>query len=136
MTAETDSSLPSLLHPTIQNAARTLSFVAIIAIGCVALWSGSASQGRHHDEPPVTRQTFQVDLNCAAEHELMLLPGVGPRTAERILEDRKTNGPFLSLDDLQRVPGIGPKTIQEIAPHCRPIAAATVPQQETLVAER
>nr|WP_201723902.1 helix-hairpin-helix domain-containing protein [Rhodopirellula sp. SM50] len=136
MTAETDSSLPSLLHPTIQNAARTLSFVAIIAIGCAAFWSGSASRGRHRDEPPVTLQTFQVDLNQAAEAELMLLPGVGPTTARRILEDRETNGPFLSLDDLRRVPGIGPKTIQEISPHCRPIADVNTPQQETLVAER
>ncbi|QDV46206.1 ComE operon protein 1 [Stieleria neptunia] len=136
MTTEPDSRLPSLLHPTIQNAARTLSLVAISAIGCAAFWSGTTSRGRLQDEPPVTLQTFQVNLNQAAEHELMLLPGVGPRTARRILQDRETNGPFLSLDDLQRVPGIGPKTIQEISPHCVPIAAATAPQQETLVAER
>ena len=133
MNAETNRSLPSLLHPAIQNATRALSLVAIVGL---ALCSGWAARGRHHDESPISLHPFQVDLNHAAVHELMLLPGVGPRTAQRILEDRKTNGPFLSLDDLQRVPGIGPKTIQEIAPHCMPIVETISPHRETLFAER
>jgi len=51
----------------------------------------------------------KVDLNTASEAELDTLPGVGPATATRIIEDRRTNGPFRAPEDLMRVPGIGPK---------------------------
>ncbi|TVQ53977.1 MAG: helix-hairpin-helix domain-containing protein, partial [Phycisphaerales bacterium] len=38
------------------------------------------------------------------------------RLAERIVQDREVNGPFGSLDELQRVSGIGPRTVERIAP--------------------
>ncbi|MCP3177174.1 helix-hairpin-helix domain-containing protein [Desulfuromonas sp. KJ2020] len=40
-----------------------------------------------------------------------VLPGVGPKLAERIEKDRQKNGDFGSLEALQRVKGIGPKRI-------------------------
>ena len=49
-----------------------------------------------------------VDVNTATAEELTVLPGVGPATARAIVEDRERNGPFGSVDDLDRVPGIGP----------------------------
>lgn len=49
-----------------------------------------------------------VDVNRAAETELETLPGVGPATAAAIVTERETNGPFVSVDDIDRVPGIGP----------------------------
>lgn len=51
----------------------------------------------------------KVNLNTASETELDALPGVGPATAKRIVEDRAANGPFRAPEDLMRVPGIGPK---------------------------
>jgi len=42
---------------------------------------------------------------------------VGPVLAERILEDRKRNGPFRSVEDLRRVKGIGEKTLERLRPH-------------------
>lgn len=48
----------------------------------------------------------------------MLLPGVGQKTANAILDDRRANGPFESVQDLTRVRGIGVKTILEIEPYC------------------
>lgn len=50
----------------------------------------------------------KVDVNRASAVELEVLPGVGPATAESIVTERETNGPFVSVDDLDRVPGIGP----------------------------
>jgi competence protein ComEA len=35
------------------------------------------------------------------------LPGIGPATAAAIVDDRTRNGPFSSIDELERVPGIG-----------------------------
>lgn len=44
------------------------------------------------------------------------LPGVGPRTAERILEHRARHGPFRSPEDLLAVRGIGPVTLERLRP--------------------
>lgn len=55
-----------------------------------------------------------VDLNCAGGTELESLPGIGPATAARIVQDREANGPFRSPDELMRVPGIGPKKFEAL----------------------
>jgi len=49
-----------------------------------------------------------VDINRADATRLDELPGVGPATAAAIVAERERNGPFLTVDDLERVPGIGP----------------------------
>ncbi|MCE5191364.1 MAG: helix-hairpin-helix domain-containing protein [Actinomycetia bacterium] len=53
--------------------------------------------------------TGKVDLNRATAAELDALPGVGPSTAQKIVDDRTTNGPFRKIEDLMRVSGIGQK---------------------------
>ncbi len=55
-----------------------------------------------------------VDLNTADEATLDTLPGVGPSTALRIVQDREKNGPFRAVEDLQRVSGIGPKRFEQL----------------------
>ncbi|MDR6690980.1 competence protein ComEA [Microbacterium sp. 1154] len=52
-----------------------------------------------------------LDLNTATREQLDELPRVGPAMADRILEWRKTNGRFTSVDDLLSVPGIGEKML-------------------------
>jgi competence protein ComEA len=57
-----------------------------------------------------------VNLNTATQTQLEELPGVGPVTAEAILQWRTDNGPFTSVDELLEVSGIGDATLAEIAP--------------------
>jgi competence ComEA-like helix-hairpin-helix protein len=53
-----------------------------------------------------------VDLNSANEAELDAIKGIGPVKAKAIVDERKKNGPFKSLEDVQaRVKGIGPSTV-------------------------
>ena len=53
-----------------------------------------------------------VDINSADETGLDAIKGVGPAKAKAIVEERKKNGPFKSLDDVAaRVKGIGEKTV-------------------------
>lgn len=57
-------------------------------------------------------QLGAVDLNSATQTELQQIKGIGPKTAERIIEERTRGGPFDSLADLSdRVKGIGPKRL-------------------------
>lgn len=57
----------------------------------------------------------KVNINRASASELEALPGVGPSTAQKIVEDREANGPFAQPEDLMRVSGIGPKKFEAMA---------------------
>jgi competence protein ComEA len=59
---------------------------------------------------------LRVNPNSANLEELDTLPGIGPKTAQAIIEWRKTHGPFLSAEDLSEVRGIGPKKLVAILP--------------------
>ena len=52
-----------------------------------------------------------VDLNSASLSDLDSLPGVGPSTAQAIIDYRVANGPYASVDDLLSVRGIGPSKL-------------------------
>jgi comEA protein len=68
-------------------------------------------------KPPASRPfRAPLDLNAAAEAELVRLPGIGPVMAKRIVEYRQTHGPFKRLEDLRQIKGIGAKTYAKLAP--------------------
>jgi len=56
----------------------------------------------------------QVNLNTATQAELDTLKGVGPVKAKAIMDYRVKNGPFKSVDDLEKVPGFGKKTVDKL----------------------
>jgi competence protein ComEA len=55
-----------------------------------------------------------VNLNSATLEQLDSLPGVGPSTAQKIIDYRTQHGGFRSVDELMEVPGIGPAKFAEL----------------------
>jgi competence protein ComEA len=55
-----------------------------------------------------------VQLSTATLDQLDTLPGVGPSTAQKILDYRTKHGAFSSVDELDAVPGIGPKRLEQL----------------------
>lgn len=58
--------------------------------------------------------TRLIDVNTAPAAQLDLLPGIGPKRAQAIIEERTRGGLFRTLDDLERVHGIGPRTVEKL----------------------
>jgi competence protein ComEA len=56
----------------------------------------------------------QININTATAEQLVLLPGVGKKTADAIIEFRTKNGNFKAVDDIAKVKGIGPKKLEKI----------------------
>lgn len=56
-----------------------------------------------------------VNINTATVEELDALPGVGPATAQAIIDERAANGAFTSPEDIMRVSGIGEKKYENLA---------------------
>lgn len=56
----------------------------------------------------------KININTADAAALDTLPGVGPGTAQKIIDYRRTKGPFSSLEDLKKVPGIGENKYQNL----------------------
>ncbi|MGB2249161.1 MAG: ComEA family DNA-binding protein [Alcanivorax sediminis] len=55
-----------------------------------------------------------INLNTADVEQLQALKGVGPKTAQSIIEWREANGPFTSVDQLLAIKGIGEKTLAKM----------------------
>lgn len=64
--------------------------------------------------PKKKKVEFPLHINAANADELCALKGVGPKLAEKIIEQRNTVGAFKNASDLQKVPGIGKKKLESI----------------------
>lgn len=55
-----------------------------------------------------------ININKSLKDELIELPGIGPKTAEKIIKYRIEHGDFQSKEDLKKVKGIGPAKLKKI----------------------
>jgi competence protein ComEA len=75
---------------------------------------GTAEEAAAPGSPANSVSGTRVHLNTATLEDLDSLPGIGPITAQKILDYRAEHGAFSSVDELDAVSGIGPATLAEL----------------------
>jgi comEA protein len=91
-----------------------LSLVAITTLFMLRPQVQSAPQSARSSQPP--RPAVVTNINTASLAELQTLPGVGTKTAARIIDYRQQNGPFKTIEELMNVQGIDDKSFRRLKP--------------------
>ena len=63
---------------------------------------------------PTTSNSSKININKASQTELETIPGIGPSTALKIINYRKENGKFNSIEDIKNISGIGDSKFEQI----------------------
>jgi len=96
---------------------RIVSACIVLALGAIGLALSAPAGGAASVPVAAVRRT--IDVNAATASELRLLPNIGPKRAEAIVRSRERQGPYPTLDALQRVHGIVPRTVRGLREFAR-----------------
>lgn len=94
-----------------------LTFAFLLAISTMAMADA---------ETGASSAAGVINLNTASAGELALLPRVGEKAAQRIVDYRKEHGPFKKAADLMQVKGVGAKTFELMQPYLTVSGATTL----------
>lgn len=89
----------------------TLAFAVALVLIATPLFAQRAAK------PPVAATTVStgvVNLNSATVAEIASLPGIGPKTADLVVQYRQKNGPFKKIEEIMNVRGVGEKSFLKI----------------------
>ena len=96
---------------------RAVSPSVAVALIALALSSTAVRAAQRPPTPSASAQsTILINLNTATVVELESLPGIGAKTAERIIEHRQKNGSFKKIEELMNVRGVGEKSFLKLKP--------------------
>lgn len=92
-----------------------VNLAAPVADGEQIVVPGSGAGGvAAASSPAGSSPSAPLDLNSATLEQLEALPGIGPVTAQKILDYRQQHGAFHSVSELEGVPGIGPAHVAQL----------------------
>ena len=89
---------------------RQIKLQVRISLSILVLCFAFAAISNATKKPPLK----PVNINTANSEELQQVPGIGPATAEKILQMRKSYGAFKSVDDLLSIKGLGKKRLEKM----------------------
>jgi competence protein ComEA len=101
----------------------TIAVLMMLALGVAT----AAAQGSGR-APAAAKETIEtpVNLNTATAAQLEMLPGVGPATAQRIMEYRQKSGGFKKVEELMNIRGIGEASFLKL----KSLVSVTPPRTE------
>lgn len=91
-----------------------------------AIFLAPAWRAQAQEPAPAATGQKTINLNTATLEQLETLPGIGRKTAERIIEHREKVGTFKKVEELMNVKGIGEKSFLKI----KPLLSVTPPKAE------
>jgi competence protein ComEA len=111
-----DDAIASAGGATAKAQLDTVNLAAPVADGeqVVVPRRGAVGAAAVSPPDPGSSPAAPLDLNSATLEQLENLPGVGPVTAQKILDFRQQHGAFHSVAELQGVPGIGPAHMAQL----------------------
>lgn len=87
--------------------------IVLVVIGVMLTFSLNAVALEKQHSKKVESQTKLININTATVSELVKLPHIGQKMAERIIEFRKKNGNFKKIEGIMKVKGIGEKIFKK-----------------------
>jgi comEA protein len=96
------------------NMTKTKKMLALMVILTVTLFSTVSLYSV--EKPAAANGNKLVNINTADAGQLVKLPQIGVKMAQRILDFRKSNGNFKRTQDLMKVKGIGEKVFAKLQP--------------------
>lgn len=93
------------------------SIITVVAL-CGAILIASPAHATQQPQAAAAPSSSKpaINLNAATIDQLETLPGIGRKTAERIIEYRTKSGGFKRIEDLMNVKGIGEKSFLKLKP--------------------
>lgn len=105
-----------------------ITIATVLALGVTVFSSLPALAGAIQEQTPAAAAPSRplINLNTATLDQLETLPGIGRKTAERILDYRTKSGSFKRIEELMNVKGIGEKSFLKL----KPLIVATPPKTD------
>ena len=89
---------------------------AVLLCAAIALTTSPVATASPQPQEAAAAAKSTINLNTATADQLTSLPGIGPKTAERILEYRTKSGGFKKIEEMMNVKGIGEKSFLKLKP--------------------
>ena len=111
-----DDAIAAAGGPTAKAQLDSVNLAAPVADGEQIVVPGRGAAGGAAAAPPAagSSPSAPLDLSSATLEQLEALPGIGPVTAQKILDYRQAHGAFHAVAELQGVPGIGPAHMAQL----------------------
>ncbi|HDZ77216.1 MAG TPA: helix-hairpin-helix domain-containing protein [Candidatus Omnitrophica bacterium] len=98
-----------------KNTLLVVAAAALLGLVLSFLFKAAPSAGRIYAASFDT-ETSRININSAGKEQLITLPGIGPKIAEKIIDYREKEGKIYDIKELKQINGIGDKKIENMKP--------------------